>query len=251
MTDKPDRERADYYANAESWATDRERMARNALRNAWIVASVASVIALAEALAILGLTPLKTVVPYTLLVDRETGYVQALKPLERETITPDRALTRSLLAQYVIAREGFDIDSLKDDYRKVALWSAGEARTRYITDMSPTNPASPLAILPRRALVEVEIRSLSSLGPTTALVRFATIRTDPGGERQDVRPWAAVINYRFSGAAMSAADRLTNPLGFQVLRYRRDPELPLSEPTASSAPAPLARQPVIGAARLP
>ena len=42
------------------------------------------------------LMPLKTVEPYTLMVDRTTGYVQALKPLDPAKISPDAALTQSL-----------------------------------------------------------------------------------------------------------------------------------------------------------
>jgi type IV secretion system protein VirB8 len=115
------------------------------------------------------------------------------------------------------------------------LWSDGEARTRYIADTQASNPLSPLATLPRRTLVEVEVRSISSLNTETALIRFSTIRTDPGGQRQEPQPWAAVVKYRFSGNAMSAADRLTNPLGFQVIRYRRDAEMLPAEQVASPA----------------
>lgn len=236
MSKQPPEDLAAWFRSGESWAADREKAARSMLRIAWIVAGVAAVIALAEAIALIALTPLKTVVPYTLLVDRQTGYVQALKSLEREIVAPDKALTRSFLAQYVIAREGFDVDSLKEDYRKVALWSSGEARDRYVAGMQATNPQSPLSRLPRRALVEVEIRGISSLGPSTTLVRFATTRTDPGGQRRVAQLWQAVITYRFSGAAMSAADRLVNPLGFEVIRYRRDAEMPPA-PEAASAPA--------------
>lgn len=200
-----------------------------------MVAGVFGVVALVEAIAILVMTPLKTVVPYTLLVDRQTGYVEALKPLEREIISPDRALSRSFLAQYVIAREGFDIDSLKDDYRKVALWSSGEARDRYVAAMQASNPESPLVRMPRRALIAVEIRGISSLGPNISLIRFVTFRTNPGGQAQPAQPWQAVVSYRFSGAAMSAADRLLNPIGFQVTRYRRDAEIPIDGTTAASS----------------
>jgi len=62
------------------------------------------------------------------------------------------------------------------------------------------------------------------LGEDSALVRFDTIRRDDGGAAHSALPWVAVIEYRFSGEPMSAADRFVNPLGFQVLRYRRDPE---------------------------
>lgn len=235
MTDQGDPKLAQYYADATSWSEDRERASRRDSNRGWLVAAVAGAIALLEAIAIVVLLPLKTVEPYTLLVDKQTGYVEALKPLERQSITPDRAMIRSFLAQYVIAREGFDIDSLKSDYRKVALWSAEDARSQYIALMQANNPANPLSALPRRALLQVQIHSLSPLGQDTALVRFATTRTDPGGQPQPPMRWAAVLKYRFSGATMSAEDRLLNPLGFQVTRYDRDPEI-VPEPV-QTAPA--------------
>lgn len=223
-----------YFQSAESWAADREQVQRSTQRLAWIAAGVLGAVALAEAVAIIVMMPLKTVEPYTLLVDRQTGYVQALKPLERETVAPDKALTRSFLAQYVLAREGFELNSIKADYRKVALWSAGEARDRYLHEMQATSPTSPLVRLPRQAMVDVEVRAISSLSANTALVRFVTIRTDPGGQPQAAQPWQAVITYRFTGEAMNAADRLINPLGFQVIRYRRNAEIPLESTSPSN-----------------
>lgn len=240
MSDMSDDTLTRYYEDAGSWSADRQRGLSASRRVAWIVAGVATSVALLEAIALAALLPLKTVVPYTLLVDRQTGNVQALKPLDQQNVTPDDALVRSFLAQYVIAREGFDINALKDDYRKVAVWSAEEARERYLASMQATNPASPLASLPRQALVETEVRSISSLNADTALVRFVTWRTDPGGQRQEARNWAAVVKYRFSAARMSEADRLLNPLGFQVTRYRRNAEMvvPQLVPAAPTAPMP-------------
>jgi type IV secretion system protein VirB8 len=232
MSAETDPIRTAYYSEANSWATDRERARSRWQRAAWVVAAVASTVALCEAVALVALMPLKTVVPYTLLVDRQTGFVQELKPLDRQTVAPDAALTRSLLAQYVIAREGFDIASLRDDYRKVALWSGGEERNQYVAGTRATNPSSSLATLPRQTLIQAEVRSISPLGNGTSLVRFVTTRTDPGGRVGAAVPWVAVISYRFSSGAMSAADRLANPLGFQVLRYRRDAEIPIAVPPA-------------------
>jgi type IV secretion system protein VirB8 len=243
MSDKMDNERAQYYEEAGSWSADRQRDIATSRRVAWIVAAVATLVAVLEAVALAALAPLKTVVPYTLLVDRQTGNIQALKPLDQQTVTPDDALVRAFLAQYVIGRESFDINSLKDNYRKVFLWSAGEARERYLASMQAGNPSSPLTTLPRQALVETEVRSISSLTPDTALVRFVTWRTDPGGQRQDPQSWAAVLKYRFSSAKMSASDRLLNPLGFQVLRYRRDAEMVSPTPTPSAVVSPVRAEP--------
>lgn len=229
--DAPD----EIYRESATWAADRRAASERSRTLAWTIAGIATAVALIEAIALAALTPLKREVPYTLLVDRQTGAVEALKPLEQETIAPDAALTRSFLVQYVIARESFDRDTLVPNYRKVALLSTGEARARYLASMRASNPASPLASLPRNANIDVLIRSVSSLTGNRSLVRFSTVRTDPGGRGQVAQHWVAVVSYRYTEAEMSADDRLLNPLGFQVIRYRRDPEtlpeeLPVDRP---------------------
>lgn len=225
MNDMSDKTLERYYDEAGTWAADRNQSASRSRKIAWTVAGIATGVALLEAIALAALAPLKTVVPYTVLVDRQTGNVQALSPLGKQDVTPDDALVRSLLAQYVTSRESFEINALRGDYRKVALWSAGEARDRYLAGMQASNPQSPLATMPRGAVRATQVLSISSLSPTTALVRFTTNRSDPGTQTGTAEYWAAVITYRFTTSAMSADDRLLNPLGFQVTRYRKDAEV--------------------------
>src|SRR3546814_4032592 len=109
---KSSREALDaYYAEAGSWAKDQADALRSSRRTAWWVAGAAAVIAVCEALALLFLTPLKTVESYTLLVDRQTGFVQPLKPLDPEAVSRARALTQSFLGQYVIDRKSTRLNS--------------------------------------------------------------------------------------------------------------------------------------------
>ncbi|WP_133366468.1 virB8 family protein [Qipengyuania sediminis] len=209
---------------ADSWGASVTADLERSRRTAWIVAAAAVAIALLLALALVILLPLKQVEPYTLLVDRQTGAVQTLKPLDVQTIAPDAALTRSFLVQYVIARESFYADSFDSDYRKVTLWSAGPARRAYIDRMQPNNPLSPLAWMPRGGTIEVAVRSVSPLDGGRTLVRFTTFSSNPGTSARKDEHWVAVVGYGFSQAPMSEADRLLNPLGFQVTSYRRDAE---------------------------
>jgi type IV secretion system protein VirB8 len=213
-----------YYKEAATWNRDRIEAMRASRRTAWWVAGSATVVAVLLAFALMLLMPLKTVVPYTLMVDRTTGFVQALKPLDPDKVAPDTALTQSFLVQYVIARESFDIDALEPNYRKVALWSAETARSDYLNFMQVSNPQSPLALYPRTTVVETRVKSVSPVGRNAALVRFDTVRRDAGGQIQPPRSWVALIRYRYSGEPMKLEDRFVNPLGFQVLRYRRDAE---------------------------
>lgn len=208
----------------DSWAYSEADAADRSKRIAWIVAAVAAGVALLEAVALVILLPLKTTEPYTLLVDKQTGYVEALAPLEQQTIAADAALTRSFLVQYVIARESFDYDNLAQDYRKVALWSAGPARERYIASIDNENGGGPLVQYGANIKINVTVRSVSSLSAQSSLVRYSTTLEQGGTPAGPPQHWAAIINWQYSGAEMTADDRLINPLGFQVTRYRTNTE---------------------------
>lgn len=238
MTDTIDAaaHRDSYYAEAESWAADRQQGLRRSRTIAWTIAGIAAGIAILEAVALAALAPLKTVEPYTLLVDKTTGFAQVLKGSATDGIEPDAALTQSMLAQYVIAREGFDISALQTNYRKVALWSADTARRSYLATIPASNPDSPLNRYPRTTVIATTIRSVSPIGPSTALVRFDTERVDQGQEGGPRAAWVAIIRYRFARIPMSIDDRLVNPLGFQVTSYRRDQEA-LPAPPRATPPA--------------
>ena len=235
---------SDEYEQAEDvrsdWSQSVTADLERSNRRAWIVACVAAAIALLEAVALVYLTPLKTVEPYTLLVDRQTGHVEALAPLDAQIVAPDAALTRSFLVQYVIARESFDANGVQDDYRKVTLWSTGDARGRYVNLMQDGNAQNPLSYMPKGGVIRTEVRSISSLNASRSLVRFTTTRNDPGAQPQAPEYWAAIVDYQFTSGEMSQADRLVNPLGFQVTRYRRDAET-LPELTATETATPEAR----------
>jgi len=213
-----------YYEQAEGWGKDQQDSLRGSRKLAWIVASVAALIAVIEALALWQMMPLKTVEPYTLLVDKNTGYVQALKPLDPGAVAGNTALTQSFLVQYVIARESFDINALQANFRKVALWSEGNARAQYIAGAQGANPDSLLARLPRSTILETRVKSVSPMAGNTAMIRFDTVRRDGNGQAQQPQSWVVVVKYKYSGEPMSIEDRYVNPLGFLVTGYQRSAE---------------------------
>ena len=212
-----------YYADAATWADDINGALRASRKRAWIVAGAAVLVAILEALALSMLTPLKTVVPYTITVDRQTGHAELARGIVLGPMSQNDALVQSVLAQYVIARETLDATDLAASYRKVGLWSAGTARTDYLRSMDRKNPASVLNGATAATEITTTIKQVTMMSPTSALVRFATDRRDGDGPvtRMD---WAAVIQFGFTGGPLSMEDRLINPLGFQVTNYRRDAE---------------------------
>jgi type IV secretion system protein VirB8 len=241
MTSKTPETREEYYAHAGSWADERTQSITASRKVAWIVALIAATIAVLEALALVFMTPLKTVVPHTLLVDRQTGFVQALDPSQPQKIAPQKALTQSFLVQYIEAREGFDIATVQQQFKKVAIWSSGTAKSRYVNMMQASNPQSPLATLPRNTVVDVQVRSVSQLSDSSAMVRFVTQRRDQGAAEQQPQNWVAIIRYRYSSGAMTVEDRYVNPLGFEVIDYRKDAE---TLPTETATPVQQLSSPV-------
>lgn len=242
-------ERETYFREARSWADDTRVRSARSRKVAWTVAGIAIGAAAFEAVALAMLVPLKTVQPITLLVDRQTGFVQALDPTTPQRVAADAALTDAYLAQYVAAREGYDRATVQLDYRRVALWSAGRARASYLSVMAAGNPANPVQNYSVGTVVSVRVKSVSRLQPGISLIRFDTQRTDRNGQAETPRPWISVVRYRYSDAPMAFGDRLINPLGFQVTGYRRDAEAPV-EPVTDSASstrpvvAPVTPQPV-------
>ena len=216
--------RASYYQQATSWAVDQHATLRATLRLTRIFAVGALVIAVLEALALLALAPLKSASAVPILVDRQSGYVEVLNTAGRRDITPSDALTRAFIARYVVDREHFDIGDLAAAYKRVTLWSAEDARQGYVSLMQQSNPDNPVNAYPRAAVVDARIKSLSPIGHQKVLVRFETYRRDAEGMAEKPQAWVSVVSYRFSDAPMTFEDRLINPLGFQVVRYRRDPE---------------------------
>jgi type IV secretion system protein VirB8 len=208
----------------EAWGDDPVLALRRSRRRYAVLAACAGVLAGLEAVALAALAPLKTVVPYTILVDRQTGYVESVKGLRPGPLTQDEAIIQSALVQYVIARETFDAADLRENFMKVTLWTASDARTRYVEAMRRSNPDSPVNQYPPSTVLSTRIRTVSIIAPGSAVVRFDTVRRDSGAVGGEQRSWSATVGYRFTGSPMRMEDRFLDPLGFQVLSYRRDAE---------------------------
>ncbi len=217
-------DREDYYAATKSWADGQASVAARETRIAWRVAAGASIIALLLAIALAFLVPLKTVVPYVLTVDRQTGAVEAASTVSSGRLSQNEAVIQAQLASYVIARETFDATDLAQKYRQVQVMSARPVAASYVAQMAAGNPESPLRSLNRGDTVSVRIRSVSLINDNAALVRFTTIRSVLGGGVGQPVNFVSAISFGFNGRALRQSDRYDNPLGFQVTRYRRDAE---------------------------
>lgn len=217
-------DRDDYYAAARTWAEGQTASSARETRIAWRVAAGAGLVALLLALALVFLVPLKSVQPYVLTVDRQTGAVEAATTLQDGRLSQNEAVIQAQLAGYVTARETFDATDLAEQYRRVQALSSRPVAASYVAEMAANNPASPLNTLGRGDTVSISIRSVSLIADNAALVRFTATRSAVGATGGQPTNYVAAVSFGFNGRPLRQADRYINPLGFQVTRYRRDLE---------------------------
>lgn len=213
-----------YFDEAKSWNADRLKAAERSRRLAWTVAGVSALLAGVAVAAVASLAPLKTVEPYVVRVDRATGAVEVMTALRSERPTTyDEAVTKHFLAEYVRAREGWLAPAAEANFRQAAIMSSPTEQQRWADAFRPSNPQSPQVAFGQAGEAQIAIRAVSFVSNGVANIRFhRTVRISQQITESD---WIATAAYSYAKAPMAEADRLRNPLGFQVTSYRADPEV--------------------------
>jgi type IV secretion system protein VirB8 len=207
----------------EHWFYDRYQSAR-INGNRWFVTAIAfGAIACLAVVALIALTPLKAVQGFLVEVNNANGDVRVLKPFDVAEFSASDAVAKAFLAKYVIARETYDPQDLKENYQAVRLMSDPAEGLHVDNQLSPTNPASPLNQYQTHTVRTVRVKSVSFLNSHTAQVRFTSTETMRASQSTDA--WVAILSFRFVNLPETEEERFINPLGFQVTAYRVDQEL--------------------------
>ena len=229
-----------YLKEARSWETDRVIQTEKSRKVAWRIAVISAAVALVSVLAVVMLTPLKSVEPFVIRVDNSTGIVDTVSGLDEARENYTEAINKYFTQWYVRYREGYSKELAESYYHNTGLMSVSGEQQRYHQFFNPKNASSPLNVYGDHARVNIRIKSTSFINPNVALVRY-TREITRGSDRPAVSHWAATITFRYSSAPMSVQDRGINPLGFQVTEYRNDPDSGISE-KENPIPAPIPAQ---------
>lgn len=211
----------DYFATARRFDQDAVLEAYASAKRAWRIAGGASVLAALSLVAVACLAPLKSVEPFVIRVDNSTGIVDVVSAITGPSTYND-ATTKYFAGLYVRAREGFAASEAEANFRTVALMSLPAEQRRFQEHYRGSNPKSPQVLYGKTALVRITISSVSMLDRNVASVRY--LKTVLRGDETTTTHWIATLTFSYSGDAMSAADRMINPLGFLVSDFKADAE---------------------------
>jgi type IV secretion system protein VirB8 len=114
-----------YFREAASWDADRLAQALRSARRAWQVAAAGWGCAVASALALALLMPLKRVDPFVVRVDRSTGIVDVV-PLYDAHAGHEQSVTRYFLTHYISVCERFNFATAESEYQRARAGGIGE-----------------------------------------------------------------------------------------------------------------------------
>lgn len=217
-----------YQREVLSWETHRVLELERAKTTAWRIATVSTVVAFAAVMAVVGMTPLKTVKPFVIRVDNATGIVDVVSDLKSEKTNYDEAINKYFVQWYVRYRQAYSFDLLEDYYFAVGALSSSIEQKRYLKEIETSNPESPIKLYGKTGRIRIDIKSISFLKPTVALVRYTRIM-ERGADQAERTHWAATLTFQYGNAPASEKVRGVNPLGFEVTDYRIDPDAAMGD----------------------
>lgn len=228
----PADEEGAYYARARDWEQDRQYRLERSERRAWRVAGAASVIAVMCAVALAALTPLKTLVPYVISVDRASGNTEVMRLADAREVAQQPLNDKHWAARYVVARESYIWKLLQLDYDTVLALSTDEVGREY--GKLYDGPHARDKKYGPNTDMRIEVLSVT-LPPDEAgkaVVRFEKrVRRLEAENAEPPQTYVATLAYEYKGSLFGKEKQLLmNPLGFRVTAYRVDSETVEAKP---------------------
>lgn len=214
----------DYFTAIKALELDSAVENRRSRNIAYTISFIAGLVTIALCMALISLLPLKEVQPYVIRVDQNTGFVDVAKPMETGKASYGEEIDKYFLAKYVVNYESYDWELIQNMSDTVKLMSNVETFTHY--DKNLRSDVSPLTFFKDQRKVICKVISVSFI-KDVGTVRFVKFVRNKNGDVDSSYPttkWLATIKYNYEKRIKMESERLINPLGFQVISYRIDPE---------------------------
>ncbi len=231
----------EYFREAQSWDADRRLQSRREAVTAWCVAGAGWCCAVATAIALALLMPLKRVEPFVVRVDNSTGVVDVV-PVYAGGATHEEAVTRYFLTHYVTVCERFNFATAESDYEECGAFHAAQLNQAWVAAWATSNPASPLNVHRDGSTVRAQVESVSFFTRATGIADLAQVRylkatRQAGGAEEKFTHWIATVQYAYADPAKDPKTRRWNPLGFKIVEFRSEPEVLAAPPAARPEPS--------------
>lgn len=212
------------YTHAAQWfesnvAKEQVKKAKNANR----LSMFFGLLAFMSIGAVLGLTPLKSVEPYLVRVENNTGFTDLVRPVS-EGKSQEQIDDEFWLSTYIRFRETYNFADSDSNFSVVELMSYGDTFAEYKNFQLSTKGYT--ETLGNNRQMRVEINGVTFLnredGSGTAQVRFTKRVLDRNGVPDPlIRPatWQTTLSYDYKNPPKRKAQEWINPRGFGIKSY--------------------------------
>ncbi|MBV8939998.1 MAG: hypothetical protein JO089_09205 [Alphaproteobacteria bacterium] len=168
-------------------------------------------------MAVSGLFPLRTPVPFVYYDEHYMDEYPTLSSLAQPGEAPNMTIKRFLVGQYITRRESYDINQLELNVRFVKQQSTPEVFVTWQKQLDPANPESPITRFERHATRSIEITSLRPRGTGAMEADFdAVVHDGPTVKKTHMH---ANIAFRFQEITVDQKTGKATPLQFVVTDY--------------------------------
>ena len=219
----------DNYNQQSAWDYDSARsyLIDKSTKRAWKITYISLTLKIMLGIAVMLLTPLKTVELMVVKVDKN-GFVDIITQLDEQVITTDEAIDKSFIYRYVKTKEQYYFETLNQDFETVQMLSSPNVQKKYIAEMTDKEKGK-ANILKDKIGIEVKILSIvltNKSDEKIATVRIETIKKSKNNDNAPEKEIKVVtLTYDYLPIKQNASLRLENPLGFVVTSYRVDEEI--------------------------
>ena len=165
--------------------------------------------------------------PFVIEIDKKSGVATTVKPLSTQEYSANIAVNKSLIMQYIKAREEYNYYLFNRSFSYlVRVFSSPSIYYSYKSAASINNPRSSYSLLGKNGSISVKWKSIIFPAQNTAQIRISIETTNALG---DVTQTDKIILMSFTfdtGSQMTEEDRFLNPLGFIVTMYKIEDENP-------------------------
>ncbi len=216
-----------YLASMKAFESDRVELAKSSEKTAWKVAAGFGALALISVIAVVLLTPLKTVELRVLRVDNTDGTVTVLPSMvDAETTTYGKVLDAHWARTFIRARNGYNWETIQNNFNTVSIMSNRIVEATYGTYIKGKKSPLKIFIDKKRIIIDIqEVIPLPSGDSNLAQIRFSRDIINTNGESTvgiDKTYWNATITFDYQKTIKTADERKLNPLGFRVTSYTED-----------------------------
>lgn len=181
----------------------------------FVLAACSIVAMVAMAFALAGLSPLKSVVPYSIHVDKVTGETRAVG-ITATTFSPDEKQKRFFLAKWVKQMLTWDAFTTERDLSEAYGMVRGKAIEEFRDYLAKTQPIAKLrkdTTLTRT----VQPSTIQFLAENIAMVRVVT-QTRSATDTVPTQRYAVLVHFAIE-PPQSEAEILRNPIGMFVTHF--------------------------------